>query len=218
MIDITSGLEDLILNLSIGICITSIGSCDSFSPCFLGNLFGILILVISLPPPICIILSDRKVLFPKLSSLVKIKYPEPEYTFNVELPNGDSKSVKAKHIKQIVLQEEIRSIIAAAADFVPPKVKSNEFQEVLDSLFPPKEELLPPKGTTPDEQLEEYLKEYINGPQAKSNVSFKAGSVLVEGEYAYFKYQNFYNSLKNKDWKRKINLRLQEKIITNRWW
>ena len=157
-------------------------------------------------------LSDRKVLFPKLSSLVKIKYPEPEYTFNVELPNGDSKSVKAKHIKQIVLQEEIRSIIAAAADFVPPKVKSNEFQEVLDSLFPPKEELLPPKGTTPDEQLEEYLKEYINGPQAKSNVSFKAGSVLVEGEYAYFKYQNFYNSLKNKDWKENKS-KTAEKII-----
>lgn len=83
-------------------------------------------------------LSDRKILFPKLSSLVKIKYPEPEYTFNVELPSGESKSVKAKNIKQIVLQEEIRSIIAAAADFVPPKVKSNEFQEVLDSLFPPK--------------------------------------------------------------------------------
>jgi len=40
-------------------------------------------------------LSDRKVLFPKLSSLVKIKYPEPEYTFNVELPNGVSKNVKA---------------------------------------------------------------------------------------------------------------------------
>lgn len=157
-------------------------------------------------------LSDRKVLFPKLSSLVKIKYPEPEYTFNVELPNGDSKSVKAKHIKQIVLQEEIRSIIAAAADFVPPKVKSNEFQEVLDSLFPPKEELLPPKGTTPDEQLEEYLKEYINGPQAKSNVSFKAGSVLIEGEYAYFKYQNFYNSLKNKDWKENKS-KTAEKII-----
>jgi hypothetical protein len=157
-------------------------------------------------------LSDRKVLFPKLSSLVKIKYPEPEYTFNVELPNGDSKSVKAKHIKQIVLQEEIRSIIAAAADFVPPKVKSNEFQEVLDSLFPPKEELLPPKGTTPDEQLEEFLKEYINGPQSKSNVSFKAGSVLIEGEYAYFKYQNFYNSLKNKDWKENKS-KTAEKII-----
>lgn len=157
-------------------------------------------------------LSDKKALFPKLSSLVKIKYPEPEYTFNVELPNGDSKNVKAKHIKQIVLQEEIRSIIAAAADFVPPKVKSNEFQEVLDNLFPPKEELLPPKGTTPDEQLAEYLKEYINGPQAKSNASFKTGAVLIEGDYAYFKYQSFYNSLKNKDW-RLDKSKTAEKII-----
>jgi len=157
-------------------------------------------------------LSDRKVLFPKLSSLVKIKYPEPEYTFNVELPNGDSKNVKAKHIKQIVLQEEIRSIIAAAADFVPPKVKSNEFQEVLDNLFPPKEELLPPKGTTPDEQLEEYLKDYVNGPQAKSNAAFKTGAVLIEGDHAYFKYQSFYNSLKSKDWKENKS-KTAEKII-----
>ena len=157
-------------------------------------------------------LSDRKVLFPKLSSLVKIKYPEPEYTFNVELPNGESKNVKAKHIKQIVLQEEIRSIIAAAADFVPPKVKSNDFQEVLDNLFPPKEELLPPKGTTPDEQLEEYLKDYVNGPQAKSNAAFKTGAVLIEGDHAYFKYQSFYNSLKTKDW-RENKSKTAEKII-----
>jgi hypothetical protein len=157
-------------------------------------------------------LSDRKILFPKLSSLVKIKYPEPEYTFNVELPSGESKSVKAKNIKQIVLQEEIRSIIAAAADFVPPKVKSNEFQEVLDSLFPPKEELLPPKGTTPDEQLEEYLRDFVNGPQAKSNASFKSGAVLVEGDHVYFKYQSFYNTLKNKDW-REDKSKTAEKII-----
>ena len=157
-------------------------------------------------------LSDRKILFPKLSSLVKIKYPEPEYTFNVELPSGESKSVKAKNIKQIVLQEEIRSIIAAAADFVPPKVKSNEFQEVLDSLFPPKEELLPPKGTTPDEQLEEYLRDFVNGPQAKSNASFKSGAVLVEGDHVYFKYQSFYNTLKNKDWKEDKS-KTAEKII-----
>ena len=157
-------------------------------------------------------LSDRKILFPKLSTLVKIKYPEPEYTFNVELPNGESKSVKAKNIKQIVLQEEIRSIIAAAADFVPPKVKSNEFQEVLDSLFPPKEELLPPKGTTPDEQLEEYLRDFVNGPQAKSNASFKSGAVLVEGDHVYFKYQSFYNTLKNKDW-REDKSKTAEKII-----
>jgi len=158
-------------------------------------------------------LSDRKVLFPKLSSLVKIKYPEPEYTFNVELPNGESRSVKAKNIKQILLQEEIRSIIAAAANFVPPKVKSNDFQEVMDSLFPPIDELSPPKGTTPDEQLEEYLKEYVNGPQAKSNASFKTGSVLIEGEYAYFKYQGFYKFLKVKDWKEDKS-RTAEKIIS----
>ena len=56
--------------------------------------------------------SDRKRMFPPLSNLVKINYPEPEYTFNVELPDSKGiKPVRAKDIKQIKDQEELRSLI-----------------------------------------------------------------------------------------------------------
>jgi len=147
------------------------------------------------------VLSDKKKVFPALSSLQKIAYPEPEYTFNVDLPDGRRPLVRAKNIKQIMLQEELRAIIMKTANIFVPAIKSNDFQEVVDRLFPPKETIQPPKGTSPNEQLEEYLREYINGPQAKSHASFKTGAVLIEKEHAYFRFVSFYNFLKNKEWK-----------------
>jgi hypothetical protein len=81
------------------------------------------------------------------------------------------------------------------------KIKGDDFENVIAKLFPPIEVLQPPKGTTPDELLHEYLGEYINGPKAKSYASFKSGAVLIEEGYAYFKFANFFNTLKNKEWK-----------------
>ena len=146
--------------------------------------------------------SDRKRMFPPLSNLVKINYPEPEYTFNVELPDSKGiKPVRAKDIKQIKDQEELRSLIMKTANIYVAKVKGDDFENVIAKLFPPVEVHQPPKGTTPDELLHEYLEEYLNGPKAKSYASFKSGAVLIEEGYAYFKFTNFYNTLKNKEWK-----------------
>lgn len=147
-------------------------------------------------------LSDKRRLFPALSGLQKITYPEPEYTFNVTLPDGErTKEVRAKNIKQIIELDNIRAIIGAAADVVPPKIKQNEFQDILDNLFPPKMVTSPPKGTSPDEMLTEYLIEYLRGPQAESHAAFKTGATLVEKDVAYFVYPKFFNTLKNKEWK-----------------
>ena len=147
-------------------------------------------------------LSDKKKVFPSLSGLQKITYPEPEYTFNVTLQDGQTtKEVRAKNIKQVIVQDEIRAIIANAAGVVPPKVKQNDFQDILDSLFPPKLTTSPPKGTTPDEMLEEYLKEYLRGPKATTYAAFKKGATFVEEDSAYFTFPSFYDSLKNKEWK-----------------
>jgi hypothetical protein len=147
-------------------------------------------------------LSDKQVHYPVLSGLVKIAYPEPEYTFNVVLPDGETtKQVRAKNIKQIINQDEIRGIIGNAAGFVPAKIKADKFQEVLDSLFPPKEVTTPAKGTTPEELLEEHLIEYVNGPQATTYAAFRTGATLVEEDKMFFKYKNFFDSLRNKDWK-----------------
>ena len=147
-------------------------------------------------------LSDKRRLFPTLSGLQKITYPEPEYTFNVTLADGErTKEVRAKNIKQIIELDNIRAIIGAAADMIPPKIKQNEFQDILDNLFPPKMTTSPPKGTSPDELLTEYLIEYLNGPKAESHASFRSGATLIEEGHAYFVYQKFFNTLKNKEWK-----------------
>jgi hypothetical protein len=147
-------------------------------------------------------LSDKKKVFPALSGLQKITYPEPQYTFNVTLADGQTtKEVRAKNIKQIIELDNIRAIIGAAADKVPPKIKQDEFQNILDNLFPPKLTTPPPKGTTPDELLEEYLLTYLNGPKAQTHASFKTGAVLIEDSHAYFVYASFFNTLKNKEWK-----------------
>ena len=147
-------------------------------------------------------LSDKRRTFPALTGLQKITYPEPQYTFNVTLSDGQTtKEVRAKNIKQIIELDNIRAIIGATADKVPPKIKQDEFQNILDDLFPPKIITSPPKGTTPDELLHEYLLQYLNGPKAQSHASFKTGSVLIQNTDAYFVYASFFNSLKNKEWK-----------------
>jgi len=147
-------------------------------------------------------LSDKKRVFPALSGLQKITYPEPQYTFNVTLADGQTtKEVRAKNIKQIIEQDNIRAIIGAAADLVPPKLKMNEFQDILDNLFPPKLTTSPPKGTTPDELLQEYLSKYLHGPKATTYAAFKTGAVLIQDSRAYFLFSSFFDSLKNKEWK-----------------
>ena len=59
----------------------------------------------------------------------------------------------------------------------------------------------PPIGTTPKEKLHDQLHQKINGARAQNDVSFKSGGVLIDDEFAYFKFANFYNKLKNNGWK-----------------
>tara|TARA_R110000823_G_scaffold203658_2_gene334707 strand:- start:2375 stop:4018 length:1644 start_codon:yes stop_codon:yes gene_type:complete len=147
-------------------------------------------------------LSDKRKVFPALTGLEKITYPEPEYTFNVTLADGQTtKQVRAKNIKQIIELDNIRAIIGAAADMVPPKIKQDEFQEVIDNLFPPTVITSPPKGTSPEELLGEYILEYLRGPRAETYAAFRSGATLFEDSNAYFVYQSFFNTLKNKEWK-----------------
>ena len=81
--------------------------------------------------------SDKNRIFPGLSGLIKINYkPDPEYTFNVALPDGVKiKQVHAKSIEWITDQRKVRNIIGIYAGFIPPRVKDGAYQEVLDVLF-----------------------------------------------------------------------------------
>ena len=165
------------------------------------------------------IASDKKRAFPALSGLTKINYkPDPEYTFNVALPDGVKvKPVHAKAIEWITDQRKARNIVAVAAGFVPPIVKNAAYQEILDVLFSTQKTIDPPRGTSDEERLFDYMKEYVNGPKAETYVGFKSGATLLEDEFAYFRFDPFYNFLKSKEWKVKSDrtaqmIRTDEKI------
>jgi len=52
------------------------------------------------------------------------------------------------------------------------------------------------------EILKKLLREHINGPQATTHNSFLSGNVLKDETYAYFVYDDFYNFLKENEWKK----------------
>jgi hypothetical protein len=90
----------------------------------------------------------------------------------------------------------------AQADVFPPPIKAMEFYELVNSLLDSVDTVQPAPGTRPMEILKKLLKEHINGPQATTYNSFLSGNVLKDEEYAYFVYDDFYNFLKENEWKK----------------
>ena len=70
-------------------------------------------------------------------------------------------------------------------------------------LYKTQKKVQPPIGTSPREKLHDVLHAKINGPRATNDAAFKSGSVFIEGEYAFFKFEKLYDRLKAKDWKYK---------------
>lgn len=152
------------------------------------------------------IASDKKKTWPMLSNLVKYDYkPEPEFWLTVTLPDKGSgetkKQIVARSIDKLIEMRELRKIIAAQTSVIPPKIKDNDFQIILDTLKDTEEVMQPASGTSPEEQLHKYLNDYIFQVIAKTYASFKNGSTLIEEDHAYFVYEHFFNHLKNKDWR-----------------
>ena len=71
------------------------------------------------------------------------------------------------------------------------------------ALYSTQKTVQPPIGTSPKEKLHDVLHAKINGPKATNDAAFKTGSVLIEGDYAFFKFDKFFERLKAKDWKYK---------------
>tara|TARA_R110002020_G_scaffold245581_3_gene459294 strand:- start:1060 stop:2685 length:1626 start_codon:yes stop_codon:yes gene_type:complete len=141
--------------------------------------------------------------WPMLSGLTKIDYkPEPEFYINVSRPNGKVATIHAKNVKQIIEQRELKALIAAQIEVVPPPIKSKDFNGMLKDLWSNMDVLKPASGTTPREILFELTKEYLNGVQATSHNSFMTGAVLEEEGYVYFKFQPYFDDLKRNEWKK----------------
>ena len=141
--------------------------------------------------------------WPMLSGLQKIDFkPDPEFYLNVTKPDGSVVQIHAKDIKKIIEQRELKALIAAQADMLPPSIKSTDFQPMIHNLMQSIDVMQPASGTTPREILFELTKEYLNGVRATSHNSFASGAVLEEDEYVYFKFQPYYDELKRNEWKK----------------
>ena len=149
------------------------------------------------------IMSDRKITWPRLSNLIKVDFkPDPEYYFDVERDDGETVTVHAKDVNKIKDQQELRSLIMAQADDIPPPIKGMEFYEIIKALVATQDTVQPAPGTTPMEILKKHLKQYIHSTNATSYNSFKSGNVLKDETYAYFVFDEFYNDLKDNEWRK----------------
>ena len=149
------------------------------------------------------VLHGSKGSYPVLTNLIKVDLePEAEYTFDVTLPDGvDTRTVHCKTVEHVNDQRKRRNAISKYAGFPPPIIKGADDQQVLEDLYRTLTVQDPPIGTTPKEKLHDQLHQKINGARAQNDVSFKSGGVLIDGEFAYFKFVNFYNKLKSNGWK-----------------
>jgi len=149
------------------------------------------------------IISDRKIDWPLMTNLIKVDFkPDPEYYFTVENKKGESVQVHAKDVNKLKDQKELRGLIMAQADVFPPPIKAMDFHAMINALLDTQDTIQPAPGTRPIEILKKLLKEHINGPQATGHNSFLSGNVLKDKEYAYFVYDDFYNFLKENEWKK----------------
>jgi hypothetical protein len=149
------------------------------------------------------IISDKKIDWPLMTNLIKVDFkPDPEYYFTVENKKGESVPVHAKDVNKIKDQKELRGLIMAQADVFPPPIKAMDFYAMINALLDTVDTVQPAPGTRPIEILKKLLKEHINGPQATTHNSFLSGNVLKDTEYAYFVYDDFFNFLKENEWKK----------------
>ena len=151
------------------------------------------------------VLAGSKGSYPVLTNLRKIEiFEEPEYEFDVIKPDGIGKvTVHCRSVEHLNDKVARRNSISKAAGFFAPHITRAQEQVIMDALYATEQSVSPPIGTSPKEKLHDVLHAKINGPSAKNDAAFKSGSVLIEGEYAFFKFEKLYDRLKAKDWKYK---------------
>ncbi len=119
-------------------------------------------------------------------------------------PDGIGKvTIHCRSVEHLNDQRKRRNAISKDAGFLPPLIKGDAEQTVMDELYKTQTTVSPPIGTSPKEKLHDVLHAKINGPRATTDAAFKSGSVLMEDGYAFFKFDKFYDRLKAKDWKYK---------------
>jgi hypothetical protein len=152
------------------------------------------------------VLSDGKPNYPQLSNLQKINYkPNAEWRVTVQKDDGETVQLNISNTYKLTNQTEFENILFEQAIITPPTIKKEQYKDILRELSQGEgkvEVIEPAEGTSPADILKKHLYDHIFiHANARQNHTFKKGNPLVEEEYAWFVYDKFFASLKNKDWK-----------------
>ena len=145
--------------------------------------------------------SDSVSIFPEIQDFEMIAYAEPEYRFNVIMPNDENAQVIIPNTKLMTRQKEVLDLVWQQTGVYFEPLKPKEFRAKLNEWRKNGQNIKPPKGTQLDDRLEEELFQYcINGPQAQQRSQLNLGSCLTEEGFHYFRFNSFIEHLGN-GWK-----------------
>ena len=158
--------------------------------------------------------SDSISVFPEIQDFEMITYAEPEYRFNVIMPNDDKIQVVITNTKLMTTQKEVLNLVWQQTGVYFEPLKPKDFRAKLNEWRRNGQKITPPKGTQIEDRLEEELFQYcINGPQAHQRSQIHNGSCYTEEGYHYFRFNSFIEHLGN-GWKipeEKIAQKLKDK-------
>tara|TARA_R100001086_G_scaffold233814_1_gene155667 strand:- start:99 stop:1667 length:1569 start_codon:yes stop_codon:yes gene_type:complete len=158
--------------------------------------------------------SDSITSFPEITDFQIIMYLEPEYRFNISLPDGSKGEIAASNTKTMTEQKDLLRLIWEQTGIYHEPLKPKDFRAKLTELRQNCQTITPPEGTGIDDLLREELFQYcVNGPQAQERIQIKNGSCLTEEGFHYFQWKSFLSHLGN-GWKtphEKIAQKLKEK-------
>ena len=145
--------------------------------------------------------SDSITMFPDITDFEIIMYAEPEYRFNVVLPDGTKEGVVANHRRLITKQTELLDLIWEQTGIYHEPLKPKDFRAKLTELRKGSTKISPPAGTQIEDRLNEELYQYcVNGPRAKQRIQINSGSCLTEEGYHLFRFNSFLDHL-GSNWK-----------------
>src|SRR5210317_971486 len=151
------------------------------------------------------VLSGEKENYPTLSNLQKINLqPNPEWRVTVEKEGGETVQLHLKNTYKLTLVSEFKNVLFEQALITAPTIKQDKFDQILKALSSPEDKveiIEPAEGTSPIDILKKLLEKHIYGAQATNYMSFESGRPLVEGEFAWFVFDKFFDKLKNEEWK-----------------
>jgi len=140
--------------------------------------------------------SDSNSMFPEVQDFEMIAYTEPEYRFNVVMPNDDKIQVIIPNTKSMVRQTEVLMYVFQQTGTAFEPIKPKDFRAKLNEWRKKGQDITPPKGTQIEDILEEELFQYcINSPQAPKRSHLNLGSCFTEEGFHYFRFNSFLEHL-----------------------